>query len=93
MIQNEVYVSMSELNFPIQLIRLTAATLNRTLCCIALKFGKLDANLQCRTGDNRTASKTTNERHYMQLASSKHKYLADDIDIEVESTKKKTQNI
>jgi hypothetical protein len=36
-IRNEVYVGMSELNFPIQFIRLTKATLNVVLCCVKLQ--------------------------------------------------------
>jgi endonuclease/exonuclease/phosphatase family metal-dependent hydrolase len=36
-IRNEVYVSMSELNFPTKLIRLTMATLRTVLCCVKIQ--------------------------------------------------------
>jgi hypothetical protein len=36
-IRNAVYVSMSELNFPIKLIRLTKATLTIVTCCVKIQ--------------------------------------------------------
>jgi hypothetical protein len=36
-IRNEVYVGMSELNFPIKLIRLTKATLTTVTCCVKIQ--------------------------------------------------------
>jgi hypothetical protein len=36
-IRNEVYVGMSELNFPTKLIRLTKATLTTVTCCVKIQ--------------------------------------------------------
>jgi hypothetical protein len=36
-IRNEVYVGMSELNFPTKLIRLTKATLTIVTCCVKIQ--------------------------------------------------------
>jgi hypothetical protein len=36
-IRNEVYVDMSELNFPTKMIRLTKATLTIVMCCVKIQ--------------------------------------------------------
>jgi hypothetical protein len=81
-IRNEVYVGMSELNFPTKLIHLTKATLSIVTCCVKIQndyFGPFEnrqglrpgrriiyAAFQCRAGSYRTTSKLTNNRHNIQ---------------------------
>jgi hypothetical protein len=48
-IRNEVYVGMSELNFPTKLIRLTKATLTIVTCCVKIQ-NKCSKSFEIRQG-------------------------------------------
>jgi hypothetical protein len=53
-IGNEVYVGMSELNFPTKLIRLTKATLTTVTCCVKIQndcFESLETRQGLRQGE------------------------------------------
>jgi hypothetical protein len=53
-IRNEVYVGMSELNFPTKLIRLTKATLTIVTCCVQIQndcFESFETRQGLRQGD------------------------------------------
>jgi hypothetical protein len=49
-IKNEVYVGMSELNFPSKLIRLTKATLTIVTCCVKIQ-NDCSESFKTRQGD------------------------------------------
>jgi hypothetical protein len=53
-IRNEVYVGMSELNFPTKLIRLTKATLTTVTCCVKIQNNcseSFETRQELRQGD------------------------------------------
>jgi hypothetical protein len=53
-LRNEVYVGMSELNFPTKLIRLTKATLSIVTCCVKIQndcFESLETQQELKQGD------------------------------------------
>jgi Reverse transcriptase (RNA-dependent DNA polymerase) len=94
-IQNEVYVSMSELSFPTKQIRLRAATLNTVLCCVKIQndcteyFGTWQELTQVDVLStlifNILLNQSCAEQNYKQTAS-KHKYLVTPSQIAVRET-------
>jgi hypothetical protein len=87
-IRNEVYVGMSELNFPTKLIRLTKATLTTVTCCVKIQ-NDCTESFETRQGLRQLDVLSTllsmscwklsyDEQTYKQLAQSttkKHNYL------------------
>jgi hypothetical protein len=58
-IRNEVYVGMSELNFPTKLIRLTKATLTIVMCCVKIQYD-CSKSFETRQGLRQSTTKKHN---------------------------------